>query len=740
MKLHREIKDYLFKADRYGILRGALAMVLFSALLTYSVLRLSYLNDRQASLNMLMESASQSAAIISGKMRLAADRVRATANAVSDFESFDDPKLLKILETDENDAMFSHFAVRLADGKSLQSNGERIASIDWTPEITAFDCDKSITVSARTESVIDGKEIFRIFAPISGKLGQDGQNRVYGVIETDSLSKSTESTGFGGKSSLMLFEKSSGNLLLDTDDWLKLDGADIAGLNELSYTKGYCAYDVFADIALRKSGYTEIETEDGKLVCAYLPAGISDWYVLQLVPKEVLFGSVEKERASMYANFVIIIGVMLMFVLWINGRVAKIKRNDESSKYQDEMRNRILATALSDTSIRVFIYYKNTDEVLFLKSGAEEQNDAVKKSGGLERLAQHENLSSDDARKLKNSVALAGPGNKVKFTLCSHRNGKEIFLRYTLVCVKDEYGDPTMVIGTARDITEAETDRRKRIDLEKFRNSVVTYKTTGIEIYLEKNRWKIMWLNEPVLADAGFVTAKERNDYDAELKRYVLPFIHPNDREHFSIFIDRLSLLEDFRRGITEKSLEYQICSDVNKRDVYEYRIVEVHLLRDKSTDEAKADIYIRNIENSDLEKYEVNQDEKSTEFVLSKVLSAVSGECVRVAFARPDEDTIYPVSFDGRNFQKKLEQFDYDTFMRDYAKRYVHEYYRNEFVEKSGCEYLKNQLSEKKQVTLDFITLVNDGSDDVYTPVTRSIYRVDSPDFEIVIVERVRQ
>ncbi len=440
---------------------------------------------------------------------------------------------------------------------------------------------------------------------------------------------------------------------------------------------------------------------------------------------------------SMSAGFFVILLIMALFVFWINGRVAKVKKNDVSSQFHTQMINRVLATALADTSIRVFIYYKNTCKMVFLKGG---ENSDGNDGDAVEKISQYEGFSSDDARKLRNSIAIAGVGKNVKVTLLSNRDGKQTFLRYTLTGAKDENGDPTIVIGTARDITADETDRRKKIDLEKFRNSVVTYKTTGFEISLERNKWKIMWMNEPAVEKTGIDVTHERNDYDRDISKYVLPAIHPSEKESFNAFLDRLTLLEDFRRGKTEKSFVCRIASGADKANSYEYRVIEVHLLRDKSTDEAKADVYVRNIENAELEKFTVKQLDEMTNHILSSVLSFISDTCVRAAFAELDEGVIIPVSFNGREFLPKLEKFELDEFMKGFCKEYVKEDFRAEFLQKSNKAYLLQQLKDKKCISFDFEVLMKTHNKSTLLPVTRYVYKCDGEQAnQIVVIEKAK-
>ena len=513
-KLYERACKYIESVDRYAILRGALLFFVFITAMTYGVLVMSFRQNKQEALRTLSESAAQSAAKLTASIRVGADRVCAAADILARFGEKTDERALSLLRTNENDSLFSIFAVRLSDGTSLLCDGRIISNVDWTEETAAFGSESPVTVSSRSVSALDGKDIFRIFAPINADEKNGGETRVYGVVETEKLSHSFHSSGFGGQSALLLFESNSGNILMNTADWLDFGGSFMGG--KLKYAKGFSGEGLYRDFIAGKNGYTVIEDDSENLVCAYLPVGISDWYIMQLVPEKTLYSEAMKNRYALFASFAFAVIGMILFVLWTNGRVARLKKNDESSKYQAEMRNRILASALAETSTRVFLYYRQSDELIVIKSDSTVNASSRRISDGLKHICEYEGLSGDDARKLRNSLALTGNGNTVKFTLCSRRTGKNVFLRYTLSGAKDENGDGSVIIGTARDITEDETERRRQIDLERFRSSVVTYKTTGLEILLERNRWRFVWNNEAYFIKAGLVNEMRAN-YDSDL-------------------------------------------------------------------------------------------------------------------------------------------------------------------------------------------------------------------------------
>ena len=720
--------EYIKYADKYAIFRGALLMIVFVLLLMYSIVKLSYIQNRDATVDTLKESASQSAAKIKSEIRFGTDRVKAQARVAESFDSVYDENFLKTLYSSPDDSLFSHFSVRLANGNSLQRDGSVFDGIVWSQESPVSGADDTVSISSKTISAVNGKEVFRIFAPVEGGSDENEKIWVYGVAELDSLSEFFNSTGFDGNSSLIVFEAKSGSVLMDTDNWLGLRGSYIGAMSKMDFYAG-------------KSGYTGVTYDGKRFACAYTPVGVSDWYVMQFVPEDVLFESVQTDSRVMLASFTIILMVMVLFLVWINGRVADLNKGEAKNRYITDVRNRILAAALEETSTRVFLYDKNTGEISVIKDADGIHSGVSKYKNGIEELIRYEGMSDDDARRLKNGIAVTSLGKASKLTLLSKRGSDETFLRYTLTGVKNETGG-IMIIGTARDVTEHERQKRRHVDLEKVKNAVVTYDTTGVEISLERNCWKILWLNEPAVDSLGYKPLKMYTNYDSDFKHDIAAKIHTEDREIFINKLNRFSMLDAFRRGETDFSFEYRI--NTGSDGSYGYRVIEIHLFRDKQTEEVKASFYIRNIDDAEIDKYTVNKFNNAASHILSSVLECASGSLARAAFADLESGLFVPVSFDGKHVLPKLEALDYDEQIRQYAETCVHPNDRQSFIACSSRDFLAGELKNDNSVRLEFSTLVTEGGENgVYRRVVRTCEKVrggKAGTGEIVIIERLKE
>ena len=741
MRKIKELADsfsaHIREGDKYAILRGAMLLIVFVTLTTGAVLTNNYKQSRLAAINTLIESTSQSKAKLVTSVSLGADRLRGLANILSGYGVIGDQRTSAVLGSNLHDSLFSHIALRLPNGNSLQADGTVYNSIQWCVEYPAVESEDPDTdgvfVGRRATSAVNGRDIFRVFTPVV----IDGEKKadIYGVVETTSLSSSFVSTGFSGKSALLVFESGTGNVIMDTENWLKVKGSAIGSLSKLNFCNGFSSRSFFDDISNGKSGYSMITTENGDMVCAYAPVGVSDWFIMQLVPSAVLFSDLEKNSSTMLFEIIITLVGLMLFIFWIYSRVEKVKLEDINSAYQMKMRDRILASALSETSMRVFLYYRDTGEITILKNGSGIKHSGERIKNGIEYIIKYEVLDCDDARRMKNSFALTGSGNSVKFTVCSKRSGAEQWLRYTLTSVKNERGRQNIIICTARDVTESEIKKQEMLDVERFRNSVVTYKTTGLELFLERNRWKLVWNNEPIFS--GGVLDGEYRDYDDDLSRTILPVIHDSDRMKFSNVMNRLNLLEAFRRGTTELSLEYRILSGNTPESDYEYRVLEIHLLRDKHTDEAKANIYIRNVEKSDFEKFTLPNNVSERQYIISSVLSTVTKNCTWIGFAELTQGRIAPISSDGHSFESSFDFCDFEDHMNSFIETKVYPEDRSICHTMNSIKYLGEHLSDSNDVITHYRKAFPKAPS-VYINVRSRAHLIscDNGKFEVVFVE----
>jgi len=722
-------------SEHRSLLAGCLLVVAFVFVIILVLFFNSYNQTKKISMQVISESASQSCAKLKDSVHSAANRLEGLASILAEEPEFDEKKAASITASLRRDSLFSSLAIRLANGTAISDQGEILPGIQWN-EQTALSADRSnITISKKTTSQITSKEIIRMFTPIG-----DSQNYLYGIIETDFLSQNYISSGFGGNSAIIVFEADNLGVLIDTGSGFDLRSNAIGTLDELVFSNGYSKSKFYSDINKKNSGNTIISTPDGKMVCSYLPVGISNWYIMQVVPEEILFSQLHQNILPFICVLLVAI-VLFIFAFWVNKRASKFSVRAKNASYQVNVREGILANALSDSSIRVFLYYRNTDTVVILKSADTsrhaEQSGEIK--NGLDYIIKSESLSNDDARKLRNAFNLSGPGKVKKLTVCSHRGTEETFLRYTLTRSKDETGKENIIIATARDITEFEKTRQKQLDLESFRSTVVNYNTTGIEIFLESGRWRIMWNNEPLFSSL-VNTSSLRMHYDSDLEKLILPAIHPSDKNAFSGIMNRLNLLSDFRKGVSEKTLQYRIKTSPADEE-YGYRVLEIHLLRDKSTDEAKADIYIRNVEKDDLEKFSGSAQRDKVMRMADGVFAALCGSCTYASFADLEKNTIYIISSDGKTLCSKPVAADFKKHMYAYADEKLHPEDRCLFISNNSKEYLEKHLTDITPVVTHY-RIKSQSGDDGYIPAFSVAKLVSKSEgrFEVTYVERTGQ
>lgn len=605
--MKRTLREYLNKiriSDRYGILRGALVLLIFVVTVAVTLVSNAYKQSKDSAYGMLMESALQSGRKLEVQVVSAAARLKVLSGMLSDCDSLTGYDAIQILQSYRNDALFSNFGIKFDNGASFCGDGKGFQSIEWSRETSLSGLDGDVTIGEGTFSANDGKSIFRVFVPI-----ERYDAKLYGEIQTEVFSTYINSSGFDGQSCLMMFESQSGRVLMDTGNWLDITMQQIGAVSKLEFEKGFSKEDFFRDLKNKKSGYTGIVDAGGReLMCAYLPLEISDWYALQIVPKSIAFESFNKSSTNLLYVFAVTILGLLIFVLWIYGRVSKVKNDKSDVDYQVKLRENIIAGALLEPSVRIFLYYRKTGEAVYVANEFGTINLSKTQKTGLEHIVKTEGLCADDARKLKNNLSLCSKGKDIKFyAFCQNQSKSEEYI-YVLSAVDDAEGDASVVMGIVRKAQKADFPASPEFDRESFKNNLVSYNTSGMEIFLESNKWRFMWNNEPYFA-AIKGDSSLRENFDGDLENLIIPSIHYADRNEFFRTLSRLSLLEMFRNGKTHIEFEYRVLTDKNAQ-TYEYRLLEAHLLRDNKTEQAKADIYIRNVDESFMtEKHDQKQE-----------------------------------------------------------------------------------------------------------------------------------
>ncbi len=681
--------------DGYGIFKGTIGVFALLIVLMVGIISGIMYYSKVYVYKSFGDSLKHSQSQITMALNQGVDYLQGLSEMISNLDDISSADVLNKLLSKRDKTLFSNLGLRFADGVEFIENKGFINGVEQEDKTNMTDNESSASIGKRTISVIDGSPIVRIFVPV--KKGDVVEGNVYGIMETERLSQTFYYSGFDGACDIIIFEATTGDVIMNNGNNLPLTNMKIGEIGRM----GKSSASFFKDVGNGKSGMVTLSTTTGNVVCAYAPFGISDWYIMHTISEKNLFDNLNKNSLRVFLIFVLCVAIMFVFVVWMYRRVEKVKNDTDSVAYQVNMRDRILSTALADTSMRVFLYYRGKNKLSVMKDATGLRQNEVFVENGLNYIADYEQLDADDTRRLRNSFALTGANGNIKLTVKSNRTNPPTFLKYTFSSVKDAGGDDDVIICTALDDTESFLHNKQKLDLETFRNTVVSYKTTGIELFLESNRWRCMWNNEPVFQQK-IQTMDLRNNYDQDLKKIILPEIRSSEKQIFEKHMNRLSLLEMFRSGKNEISFDYCIKTGKAFPDDYEIRIMDIHLLRDKLTDEVKADVYIRNVDKEEVRKASPDSDPKEKKRVLALLSGYLYANYTFIAMVDLNNNAVTVVCSDGVAVTDKPMQQNFESFVSNFAKQ-VHPEDKELYLSAVDAKNLEQTLNEKNVLNISY-------------------------------------
>lgn len=414
------------------------------------------------------------------------------------------------------------------------------------------------------------------------------KNSRYGVLcaklSREKLKSIVDSGSFGGKSSVILYEVSSGNVVINTAKKHGFEGNKIGFILNHTFGNGFSATKMFSDIDDKKSGYTEIEAKGQKYCVCYVPVAAGDLYILMFAPKTAVYQAFAGGLTAVFLSVMLIICAAFAVLLVIMGN----KRANDDRKTQAfsfEVLNTALLKLSEDDCIGIYIYRKSEDVLEVIKDLNSGQR-GITLNDGFACLAKKTGVDQTDKRKLKNAVNLTGPGKDMRINVLSRFAKENVNTQITFSCIKQNNQKALVCVVKKRD------GDIKDVLSQKEQLTRDGYNTTCIELFLERNMWHFLWNNEEVFAQTGFCTGMQ-NDYDFQLKKDLISFVKMSDRERVLRSLDRLSMLEAFRNGEFERTVVFNIS---DKDGHYSPRFLDVRIYRDNYNDEIKANFYIRNM------------------------------------------------------------------------------------------------------------------------------------------------
>ena len=190
------------------------------------------------------------------------------------------------------------------------------------------------------------KEVIRSSVPV-----YSGGNIVavlYGIIDLGELKNKYKSAADEKGTQLYVIKASTGNFIIDT--WHEELG-NISSLSEREYKNNFSFDKLYEDISFGINGFSAFESQvfDGTAYAHYSPIGIDDWFIMLIMPENIVFADAKETGHTLFIVFFIVILVMLSYMLLVFTSEKKISH---LSMYASEIRRLLLTVNQKNDVIR----------------------------------------------------------------------------------------------------------------------------------------------------------------------------------------------------------------------------------------------------------------------------------------------------------------------------------------------------------------------------------------------------
>lgn len=301
----------------------------------------------------LKEIAIQVAEAIDVAMENNAREVERLSFTLSTIKDPLDDSIIPILKDAATYSNVSRFAVVTKDGRVINSSDINAQASDYRYGKAVFSGAQG--VSDVFTSKATGQEVISIYAPIyrNGEIVAG----VFGTIVIQELNDIVSFSGFNGEGYSRLIQ-SDGKAIMSTKhrnqiyDLVNfLDFIDQSGSNSSMSTQ-----DIKKSINARESGFIEYTVNDKMRKLYYHPISFKDWYVLSVVPQDVLNNY--NNQLYQYAIrltiriFMVFVFVLAVFLVW--SHISR-KRLEQARDYALRS-NRKYELAIANTNQQIFEY------------------------------------------------------------------------------------------------------------------------------------------------------------------------------------------------------------------------------------------------------------------------------------------------------------------------------------------------------------------------------------------------
>lgn len=635
-------KRSLYK-DRYGIVRGSMALCLLIALCLGAFVSVQLRNNVVAEKNHAALAAQQVTARFESMLSESIQMLKSCAAMVDDEEvlpavvldgmtnygSFSSAKILPTASRDADD----NFTI-WQDGSYLRlscalESGDRLVA--W---ISAATIEQALTDA---------------FPADYGYLVYNSQNGNFLINNTD--------FNAAGYYDVLLKLNENGNL----EELFQLsDGEALVEQNLFRMDGGYCI--------------------------AQQSTKITPWSIALVIPESLLHNEAWNGRHMLVYAIVAEVLVLLFLVgntIFILHRIRLSNRNTMRALDMSEHMTNVIA---EDAQLTTFIYHRENDSILSWNDGCGLMQNTVMHRNSISALSELCKLVDGETDRIYDALADLRDQTRIELQLSGFSEAHdEQYWLLTLHALDDNAG---IVLGSIRDCTPMLLAQDREEQEHEFYASVQKKASSIWAINVSRNRWKAEFYKRDWLPKALNMQENEWNDYNADLNGGLRDVLHPADLDSYMENMGLSGLMDAYRSGKNDFTQDYRIRRGANCP--FEWHRMQVRIWQDAKTGDVIANLYVFNVDakkNAELERGERKR-------MLQQTLTALGGIYQGLYYVDIDNDLAYTARSLGGDVVDRL-CMPYKTWIEQYIADSVHPEQQDDMRQMLSAYMIRRNLTE---------------------------------------------
>lgn len=652
------------RKDRYGVVRGTIALCIVMLLCTAMLIRLFFsydiLTEEERASDAALRVTTQFEQLIENSL----NRLFSAAGLMGEIPSESDAILKHLSESGD----FSELAVQ---------RGETLFYMDGsTAPYTAYE---------KPIAYVTAFEKARIFPSDDGQLQfsvpVDDASNLIGWLSTDQL-QAVMCDAFEDDYGYAIYNAVTGDFIIN---------------HTILEDDGY--YAALQDLNRYGSTETLLNSGEGQALIEHADGGKTDYYIAQqltqvrplgitlMIPEALVRSEAWNSRILPYATILtmfLMLATYVAYTIFSLRRVHLVNRDTSKALAIGEQMMRVIS---HEARITIFIHQRKQEKLPYYYDGLSLlDTEGIDQVHSLREVVDACGMEESEAEHLNESLMELAPGESTELLVHSSSNDhEERVLRFTLCAsAKPEQG----VICCISDYTQEQASL-DRIELERSYQASVQAKTSSIwQINISRNRWHALEIKKQSALYSLNSVKDVWRDYNADLGALLRDYLHPADYAEFAETMSIENITSMFRSGKTEFSKDYRVCKAGCAN--YEWHRMHIRIWLNPETNDIYVNLYVFNV-NAEKEA-ELERSERKR--VLHQTLVALGGLYSGLYYVDLDNDLSYTARSLGDDLVTQLCTH-YKVTFDHYIDNSVHPEDREELRQLLSAYRLRKDMTE---------------------------------------------